>query len=57
MPVKSKDLLDLVMPHHRKTDTINKTQITNNIKITNHNDQTISIPYLMSRRDFICFEF
>ena len=26
MSVKSKDLLNLVMPHHRKTDTINETQ-------------------------------
>ena len=27
------------------------------IKITNYNDQNISITYWMSRRHFICFEF
>jgi uncharacterized alkaline shock family protein YloU len=33
------------------------TQITNNIKNTNSNDQTISITYWMSLRHFSCFEF
>jgi hypothetical protein len=33
------------------------TQITNNIKITNSNDQNILITYWMSHRHSICFEF
>ena len=32
-------------------------QITNNIKITNTNDQNISITYWIIRRHSICFEF
>jgi len=33
------------------------TQISNNIKIPNFNDQNISTTYSMSRGHSICFEF
>ena len=47
----------IYFPGYSSKITNHNIQITNNIKITNTNDQNISITYWIIRRHSICFEF
>jgi len=56
-PSAPRGLEAICFPGYRSKITNYNTQITNNIKIINSNELTISITYWMYRRHFICFEF
>ncbi len=47
----------IYFPGYSSKNPNHNIQITNNIKITNTNDQNISITYWIIRRHAICFEF